>query len=313
MNTVPDVSHMRAFGCDCNVHVPDTLRPSFSAKSIKCIFIGYDDTSLAYLCYFPTKRTITRSGHVIFNEDLSVTKDRNNSTWLTQQQQFSLDIAPFLGSTDTNVPNVDIIDVVDADLTPSPTITAEPSIANILQLITQTPPIIPSSIDANIEVPICSSNPLQQMYNKSNVPIERATLAFTSGRYYDPSLIRALPSATSNSTSSASQPVSSSSYSTTPFEGNCHPTYAVAMRSEEHKTYWLEATQAQIKSLLDLHCWSLVDHLPPGHTALDFKWVRRIKLDVFRFISSFKMRLTIKVFKQMEGVNFFNTFSPVVT
>ena len=70
-NAIPDVSHLRTFGCDAYVTIPDSLRNSYGVKADKGIFVGYDDNSLAYKVYMPDKRSIIKSGHVVFNEDLS--------------------------------------------------------------------------------------------------------------------------------------------------------------------------------------------------------------------------------------------------
>ena len=42
----PDLSHLRVWGCDCYVAVPDELRPKAGFKHFRAIFMGYEDTGL---------------------------------------------------------------------------------------------------------------------------------------------------------------------------------------------------------------------------------------------------------------------------
>ena len=50
----PDLSHLRIFGCNCFVHVPDVLRSKLDAKTTRSVFVGYyDDSSSSYKCIIP--------------------------------------------------------------------------------------------------------------------------------------------------------------------------------------------------------------------------------------------------------------------
>jgi hypothetical protein len=73
--TKPNVSNLRTFGCEIYAHLPDNKRPSFGPKAVKGIFIGYDEQSLSYLYYHKTTRSIYKTGHIRFNEDLSIAPD----------------------------------------------------------------------------------------------------------------------------------------------------------------------------------------------------------------------------------------------
>ena len=66
--TVPDISHLRIFGCDAYAYNFDVSRQKLDDTAIKGVFVGYDDKSSSYLIYIPNKRKIMRSAHVIFNE-----------------------------------------------------------------------------------------------------------------------------------------------------------------------------------------------------------------------------------------------------
>jgi len=58
--------------------------------------------------------------------------------------------------------------------------------------------------------------------------------------------------------------------------------------------------------------WELVD-LPPQCKSIENKWVFKIKRRADGSIDKLKVRLVAKGFTQVEGIDYEETFSPVVT
>lgn len=85
--------------------------------------------------------------------------------------------------------------------------------------------------------------------------------------------------------------------------------YREAMSSPE-APLWKEAINAEVESILQNHTWELVD-LPPGNKPLGYKWIFKKKMKADGSIDKYKARLVAKGYKQKEGLDYFDTYSPV--
>lgn len=74
---------------------------------------------------------------------------------------------------------------------------------------------------------------------------------------------------------------------------------------------WLAAMKAEYSALMNNNTWTLVE-LPPTRKASGCKWVYRIKENPNGSINKYKARLVAKGFHQQHGLDFTETFSPVV-
>ncbi|PHU01041.1 hypothetical protein BC332_30828 [Capsicum chinense] len=75
-------------------------------------------------------------------------------------------------------------------------------------------------------------------------------------------------------------------------------------------SFWKEAVNSEIDSILSNHTWELVD-LPPGNKPLGSKWIFKRKMKVYGTIDKYKARLVVKGFKQKECLDYFDTYSSV--
>ena len=87
-------------------------------------------------------------------------------------------------------------------------------------------------------------------------------------------------------------------------------TYAEAMSSID-SALWEEAMVSELDSLKANNTWDLVD-LPEGKKPISCKWVFKTKRDASGKVEKHKARVVAKGFTQVEGVDYKETFAPVV-
>ena len=87
-------------------------------------------------------------------------------------------------------------------------------------------------------------------------------------------------------------------------------TYQAAKQSPQWK-HWKAAMDKEMKAHDDNSTWTL-DELPANTKEVKGKWVYTIKCDEFGNLTRYKARWVAKGFTQIEGIDFTDTFAPVI-
>jgi hypothetical protein len=74
---------------------------------------------------------------------------------------------------------------------------------------------------------------------------------------------------------------------------------------------WQITMQHEYSSLMDNGIWELVD-LPPGRVVVNNMWIYKIKSDTLGGVSRFEARFVTKGCSQRAGLDYTETFSPVI-
>ncbi|GAU29576.1 hypothetical protein TSUD_153260 [Trifolium subterraneum] len=83
-------------------------------------------------------------------------------------------------------------------------------------------------------------------------------------------------------------------------------TYSEACKHEQ----WIKAMKTELQALQQNNTWTIV-YLPPEAKPIGSKWVYKIKRKSDGSIERYKARLVAKGYNQVEGIYYFETFSPV--
>jgi hypothetical protein len=339
----PNYSLFKNFGCACFPLLRPYTKHKFNFRSKECVFLGYASNSKGYLCLDPNTSRIYTSRHVTFHEShfpfshssSSPHQSSNTSSpshnWLSSllffhpcQTSSVLGPAPhsprFLSTANPTPsllgPAPFRIDSLPLNPTHPEPITPQPTSAQPVNLLISPEPNT---------LPISPHNPAPHLTQPGPLltPIQPATLNTTQpSSFSSPNILTVSPAlanpenpAVSLSThpmqtrskSGISKKKSFATSTTIDYLQTEPPTYTIASKFPQ----WREAMASEFAALQRQHTWQLV---PPSsdQNVVGYRWVYKIKRNSDGSVSRYKARLVAKGFHQQAGVDFAETFSPVV-
>ena len=299
-NQDPDYSFLRTFGCMCYPYLRPYAATKLDSQSECCTFLGYSAFHRGYCCISMTSGRLYISRNVIFSE--TVYPFAAKSTHLPQSVQSILGSSPHDGSrqlltteplkstqTSTNIPT-------------SPAFNTKPSLASPLIMHSDTldSPSSPHH-DSSLNSPsrhIPSSNPL----SPSNLDHQ------TSPSHIQTKSISVIIQSLDNlpSTHFVRYPLPKC-YSITSNPILEPMTY----HSASKHSHWVQAMQEEFIALRRNQTWSLVP-CPSNRPVIGCRWIYKTKFSPNGQVDRFKARLVAKGYHQEGGIDYHETFSPVI-
>jgi hypothetical protein len=273
----PDLSHLRVFGSQAFIHIPDERRKKLDEKSMEGILVGYCDTSKAYRVWDPVTRKVKISRDIRINEG-AIPETTQSAPELEDPVTFLRFMLP-TSHIQNQEPVHEIPQVEEPD----------------------NPPVeVP-----NINVPVCDA--VQNDEQPEAVEIENEPAA-SEPRSTTKKMLE--PTRHSRRIENQKRGVSLMSleqYSDDPDE----PTnYNDALSSQEG-ILWKKAVDEEYSSLIENGTWTLVP-LPSNQVPIKCKWVFKIKPGHNYVAARYKARLVAKGYSQRKGIDYKETFAPVV-
>ena len=286
----PSISHLKFFGSPAYVSITKPARSKLDARSERCILFSFDWEAKAYRCYRPSTKKVFISRDVVtdeFSSDLPARED-----------VFTAREDNLLNTTPAPTRNEERLAAMDLNASPAkdtPTVSpvspviSSPSTSIRSYIDPASPPLVPPSPESQ------QSPSLPLPPDPSPTPI--LNLPRRSER------IRKFPQHLQDFAATVQlQPSVDSTEDSTEFL-----THQQALLNP----HWKSAMQVEMDSIRSNRTWSLVQ-LPPGKKAISSKWVYKVKPGTPGNPPRYKARLVARGFQQKDGVDFLETFAPVV-
>ena len=326
-NQEPEYGLLKNFGCACY----PCLRPYTTSKldslSERCVFLGYSAFHSGYRCLPLSSGRLYISRDVVFIENTYPYQEQSHpapNTNSNDQQSFGLIESSPAITTPTSTTQVISppkaitpvtskaslipISMQEAQSSPPPNPTLDST--NCIQNSTISSPnstdsshdisndISPSSHDISPTGHIPSADPL----SPSNLDSSNIKSQVQTRRLSD--IIRRIDS--SGSTSTIKFPLPTCFHTT--ISASPDPiNFSIAITKPE----WAAAMNEEFQALLHIKTWKLVPR-PPKRPVIGCKWIYKTKPSAHGLPPKYKARLVAKGFLQEGGIDYHETFSPVI-
>ncbi|XP_013617128.1 PREDICTED: uncharacterized protein LOC106323577 [Brassica oleracea var. oleracea] len=294
----PNYHKLRTFGCLCFPWLRPYAPNKLENRSSPCVFVGYSLTQSAYQCLEPVSGRLHISRHVRFNEtQFPFAQLTKPSSFVPNDYVSSPSFTPF-----TTVP-------VPQSLIQSPLV----SLDNQSSSRDASPTTSQQSSSGNSAT---APEPEPAPILSSPTPVSQASEAESPDR--DSTAQAAVPepqqeaprhSMTTRSRNNIVKPVTR--YNLTA-SLQCDPCWIPSTWQQTIKhEHWRKAMSSEFNSTTENHTWDLVS-VAQTMNIVGCRWVFTIKYHPDGSIDKYKARIVAKGFHQQQGIDYNDTFSPVI-
>lgn len=276
-----NIDHLKSFGVDVYRHIPKQLRRKLDRKAVKCVFVGYGENVKGFRLWNPATNKVELSRDVIFDEspvenEIIVNVNSGNSVVGSEN-------SPGAASKSNGSSKATNDTESSSSASNGCNDTGRPNNSSVIE--------ISSSIEE--EYDDCDDGTQGTMNNWCDV---------TQSNILNHRRLRR-----QNASADFCCETDAVAFMAT-FEEPA--SYGEAINSKQ-KEQWISAMNEEFDSLLKNRTWALVD-LPSGKKVIDNRWVFKVKMKTDGTVDRYKARLVIRGFTQEYGVDYSETFSPVV-
>ena len=281
----PSITHLRIFDSSAFAHIPKPSRTKLDPRSERCILLSFDEAARAYRCYRPSTRKFFVSKDIVIGEDSfstptqtpepkpTPTPDNIPAPTRTEDSQALLGVQPQYLLPDP------LVNPPSPSHVPIPLPDFQQVTSPTATVSDSTPPI-PEQAASPTSSPISINNPPWRSDRIRRFP--RHLYDFAAHVELDPS----------------DSALDMQSEHLTFQQVHTHP-------------HWKAAMQEEIDSIHSNNTWTLVD-LPPNKKAISSRWVYKVKTSRNGSLPRYKARLVARGFEQKDGIDFLDTFAPLV-
>lgn len=322
----PDYHHLRAFGCLCFPCLRPYRQHKLDYRSTPCIFLGYSLSHKGYRCLSISSGHLYISRHVVFDESVFpyATKSQSSSSPTLSSPHSPTDFGPlaaWLPYPSLHRPtdftwisgSRSIAPSAPTQVSPLPSSQPIPSLPEHIANPSPRPDFSSSPTDLSITDPPLQVSPLYDGSSSSSDPNPPPITTQPPSLAPTESIHQRTHSMTTRSMDGISKKKTflSTRYPLTTALTATHlpepTTYSQASKFPE----WRTAMDLEFTALQRQGTWTLVPH-QPHMNVVGCKWVFRIKRNPDGSVNKYKARLVAKGFHQQPGIDFIETFSPVV-
>ena len=337
----PNYQRLRVFGCLCFPWLRPYTRNKLEERSKRCVFLGYSLTQSAYLCLDVENKRLYTSRHVMFDESTYpfASREQSSSPQVTPLESSSslptnswspcsiLHLPPLPTSREPPalpaqpIPSPASPPAANSQVRDSPTLSSSSSHLNFESTAplengpepeaqsTLNPPFIGPLPNPHPETNPSSSTqqrPVARTTTTTLPPNQAVTTTASNSRSLPPQNHHQMKTRAKNN---ITKPKTKTSLHVSLTKS--HPSEPLNVTQALKDEKWRFAMSDEFDAQQRNHTWDLVPPNPMQH-FVGCRWVFKLKYIPTGFIDKYKARLVAKAFNQQYGVDYAETFSPVI-